>query len=277
MSTANTARGFVIFTIIGIAVASATPCEAQVSLDARSVREQAADRVIRQALQSRISVRYHEQRLGDIVSSLRQQLGINILLDERALDSVGVIPATLVTLEMTDVTFESVLEAMLKQLELSWMTRYESLVITTPEVTESNLQTRLYPVADLVLAEYEHVIYEDEQILIDTIKSIVEPQSWDDVGGPGAIAYLPNSRALIISQTRPVHDHVEGLVTTLRKVKRMQGIPDVHAAVRALDPEQFGLDEEAAKQLVSPRSPAAPQRGYTYQSGATWRVPRVHK
>lgn len=277
MSTSITARGFVVFTFIGLVLASATPSQAQVSLDARSVREQVADRAIRQALQSRISVNFQKEPLGYIVRSQGQRLGINILLDVQALDGLGIDPDTTVTLEMSDVAFESVLEAMLKQLELTWMIRHESLLITTPEEAESYLETRLYPVADLVLSEYEDAIYEDDQVLIDAIKAIVAPQSWDDVGGPGAITYYPNSRALVISQTRPVHEQVERLLTTLRKVKRMQGIVDVQSAVRSLDPEQFGLDEEAAKQLVPPRASAAPRRGYTYQPAATWRVPRVHK
>ncbi len=271
------ARGYIISSFLGLAVASTAPCDAQVSFDARPPREQAADRALRQALDSRISVRYHEERLGDIVRSLRQHLSINIVLDERALDGVGIIPGTLVTLELSDVTVESVLEAMLKQLELAWMVRHESLVITTPEETESNLGTRLYPVADLVLAEYEDAIYEEDQVLIDAIMAIVWPQSWDDVGGPGSIAYLPNVRALVCCQTRPVHEEIERLLTTLRKVKRVQGIADVQSAVGALQRDPRSEVERVDRDGASFGTAKSSRRGYTYQSDANWRLPRVHQ
>ena len=57
----------------------------------------------------------------------------------------------------------------------------------------------------------------DFDLPIDLIHSTVSPASWDDVGGPGSIAKDVPHVALIVSQTREVHEEVSELLTLLRR------------------------------------------------------------
>ncbi|MBP85988.1 MAG: hypothetical protein CMJ64_04605 [Planctomycetaceae bacterium] len=56
------------------------------------------------------------------------------------------------------------------------------------------------------------------------ITSTIQPDSWDQVGGPGAIEHEYASMSLVISQTWHVHRQIEPLLTTLREARDKQGI-----------------------------------------------------
>ena len=59
--------------------------------------------------------------------------------------------------------------------------------------------------------------------LIELVISIVESQSWDDVGGPGAIdAY---SGLVVVAQTDEVHKKVERLFDMLREAAGLEVKP----------------------------------------------------
>jgi hypothetical protein len=51
--------------------------------------------------------------------------------------------------------------------------------------------------------------------LVDLITTVVEPSSWDGVGGPGSICVFDQS--LVISQTWQVHRKIETLLADLRR------------------------------------------------------------
>lgn len=57
--------------------------------------------------------------------------------------------------------------------------------------------------------------YED---VIEVITAMIEPSSWNQVGGPGDIVVLPYARALVILQTHRVHDEIDQLLIDLRKI-----------------------------------------------------------
>jgi hypothetical protein len=51
--------------------------------------------------------------------------------------------------------------------------------------------------------------------LIETIKSTIAPTTWDDVGGPGSIAFSDFNEKLVVCQTEKVHKEIEGLLSKL--------------------------------------------------------------
>lgn len=74
------------------------------------------------------------------------------------------------------------------------------------------LTLRAYPVADLVGKE-EQV---PQAVLIRLVK-MVEPTSWDDMGGFGGIDYFPLSNSLIVRQTADVHEKIDKFLKDLRE------------------------------------------------------------
>jgi hypothetical protein len=128
-----------------------------------------------------------------------------------------------VTASGRNISLESFLKRTLSDLNLTIMVKNETLTITTIEDAQSpeNMVTKVYPVADLVRTSDGQYDFDP---LIDMITSTIEPDSWQDVGGPGSINGFDNTMSLVFSQRRDIHQQIEALLTTLRRVKRLQGI-----------------------------------------------------
>jgi general secretion pathway protein D len=62
----------------------------------------------------------------------------------------------------------------------------------------------------------------DFDTLIDLIVSTIEPTSWDEVGGPGAIEPFPTNLSLVISQREDVHEEIVDLLDQLRRLQDLQ-------------------------------------------------------
>jgi len=62
----------------------------------------------------------------------------------------------------------------------------------------------------------------DFQSLISLITDTVSPNSWDGVGGPGAIAQFEGNLSLVISNTQEVHDEIADLLEQLRREQDLQ-------------------------------------------------------
>jgi hypothetical protein len=102
-------------------------------------------------LDKETSMEFIETPLADVVGYLKDLHGVEIQLDTRALDGVGIGSDTPITRELKGVSLRSALRLMLKDLDLTYVVKDEVLQITTPEEAEANLVTKVYPVGDLVL------------------------------------------------------------------------------------------------------------------------------
>ena len=231
---------------------------AQISLGIGSAAHREAEARILRQLERRDSFVFTKMPLTEFVQQLRERFGINVVIDQKSLEDFGIDTATPISVHLRDTTLESSLNLVLDSLELSWTIRNESLVITTPEEAEYHLETRVYPVRDLVLIELERTVDADFDSLIEMITSIIEPDSWDEVGGPGAIEPVVGSLSLVISQSWRVHRQIEPLLTTLRAAREMQGI--------------------APARIGSVQLPAAkPPREYRATANSAWQRPRVYE
>jgi general secretion pathway protein D len=64
--------------------------------------------------------------------------------------------------------------------------------------------------------------YADFDTLIELITSTIAPDSWDEVGGAGAIEQFPVNLSLVISQTQEVHEQIQDLLDQLRRLQDLQ-------------------------------------------------------
>jgi type II secretory pathway component GspD/PulD (secretin) len=91
--------------------------------------------------------------LGESLRYLREYTGLNIVPDHSALSEEGVTLETPITLtEVNNVKLKTVLKLMLSQLHLSYEISDDVLMVTTPQANRSRMITRVYSVADLVIA-----------------------------------------------------------------------------------------------------------------------------
>ncbi len=58
--------------------------------------------------------------------------------------------------------------------------------------------------------------------LIELITTTVEPESWEELGGPGSIAPFSTNLSLVVSQTQEVHDRLADLLEQLRRLQDLQ-------------------------------------------------------
>jgi len=255
-------------------VAAVTSLPAQVSL--RIDAKDAGPSPLEQLLSSRVSLSSGQTSVAGLAELLRRQFPINVRLDRRALADVGLSPETTVSaFDLSNVVLEDALQDVLKECDLDFWVYDEVLVISTPEEVENNLQTRVYPVADLVIVVESARAMSDRQMddydtLIETITSTIAPDSWAQCGGAGSIEAFPASRALVVSQTREVHRQIRPLLETLRRAKTVSrslvgGRHTGHTGV--------GSRPYVPHAARSAASPALSTR-YVYRPCGTWQQPQ---
>jgi general secretion pathway protein D len=62
----------------------------------------------------------------------------------------------------------------------------------------------------------------DFDTLINLITNTIAPDTWDEVGGAGAIEEFPVNLSLVISQTQEVHEQISDLLDQLRRLQDLQ-------------------------------------------------------
>ena len=168
---------------------------------------------IEKALNSKIRLDFQEVPLEQVAAFLREQGNVNISLDRKALDAMDMGPNTPVTFKASGITLRSVLTLLLRDVDLAWTLRDKTLEITSYEALEKRIPPRVYPVSDLT---------SNSAGLASLIASLLDPESWDVVGGPASIVAdrAQGKEALVVSQTEQTHRQVASFLAVLRDVAR---------------------------------------------------------
>jgi hypothetical protein len=99
-------------------------------------------------------IKLDQVRLEDAIDFIRRVSGANIHVNWRALEGAGVSRKTLISMQLSDVPMRTVLRTMLRQAsgenQLTFYVDENVIEITTREIADSELITRVYPVEDLV-------------------------------------------------------------------------------------------------------------------------------
>jgi hypothetical protein len=89
--------------------------------------------------------------LEEVIQQLRDYYEIEIQFDRPALEDLGIDQTQPIEVNLRNISLRSALRYMLQELELTYVIENEMLMITTQEEADTRLDTRVYPVADLVL------------------------------------------------------------------------------------------------------------------------------
>ena len=106
---------------------------------------------IQSALDNEVSLTFLEEPLESAVARIQDQARIPIVIDQRALDELGLQPDIPVTIDLENVSLRSFLRLMLREYDLTYMIKDEVLQITTTDAAGDNLVNKVYPVGDLVV------------------------------------------------------------------------------------------------------------------------------
>jgi general secretion pathway protein D len=83
----------------------------------------------------------------------------------------------------------------------------------------------------------------DFDALIELIITTIEPDSWDENGGPGAVTEFATNLSLVVSQTQDVHEQIVDLLEQLRRLQDLQVTIEVRFITLADDfYERIGVD-----------------------------------
>lgn len=175
---------------------------------------------LRDKLKSNVSVNFADTPLETAIDELAKSAGSDIRLDRAALRDARIREREPVTLKLTERKLATVLEALVLDLELTWILRDGVLWMTTPDVAETFLRTAVYDVRDLCRNEDEALA------LVNAIISQADPESWDENGGVGLVnSAKPGT--LVVTHQEQVHQLVLALLETYRTALRSSKIRNV--------------------------------------------------
>lgn len=139
--------------------------------------------------------------------------GIPIRIDRLALQENAVELHAKVSIRVRKVSLYSALRWTLKQHKLAFLAEEDGLLVTTQKQFEERLSYHFYAVPELIGNPADH------DSLIETVTAVVEPDSWEELGGPGTIAPFNNGE--MVGQTQPqqvriarLFEHLEALQKT---------------------------------------------------------------
>lgn len=264
----------------------------QVSLPITDEQADTAEDRIEAALTQQVSFDFSEEPFQDAIDSIRHKTGLPILLATKKLEEAAINPDMRVTISLHNLTLEAFLRNFTRELGLTFFVRDEVLQITTPEDAGSQLITRIYPVLDLVarrtsVQESNSAVTSrtaggrggaaDYDSLIDCITTTIDPDTWDDVGGPGSIAQFDNAGVLIISQTWDVHPKIGKLLNSLRRVKGLQGLPTIAPLASVSKPVLSPDSKQDVKETTASAAAIPAVRRRVAAPQHSWQLPQVYE
>lgn len=169
---------------------------------------------------------YTDTPLHEVMSDIQQRFAIPTYIDRAALDEAGVNVDAPVTVNLHGISMQATLRMILKPLNLTYLIENEVLLITTPDKANKELVTCVYDVGDLnftvAAASKGTSPPADKSRLAEVIVDCIATDTWAKNGGGQAEVQPLGPDLLVISQTRSVHEEIQQLLNTIRKVKSEQ-------------------------------------------------------
>lgn len=176
-----------------------------------------------------------EMPLGKTLTHIAQTTKTNLMVDFSSLKKIGVTAETPVKLCLPfPLPLRDVLDYLAKQHDLAWMVKDEVLVITTCEKSKGQSYKETYYVGDLLRTSPEHsaIPFADspegrqENVLftplVDYIRTMVAPESWQEKGGDGEISEYYPTLSIIVRQQEEQHKEIVQLLKRLRAITEVQ-------------------------------------------------------
>jgi RNA polymerase sigma factor (sigma-70 family) len=211
-----------------------------VDLKSRSRSEIAIETALTTPLRN-VGLQFQGAPLSEVVDFLRSEYDIEIAIDAPALDDLGISPDDGIDVNLRNISLESALNLMLRQLDLTFIIENEVLLITSEEEALTRMETRVYPMpksSDL-----------DIDSLTQMLTRVIAPDSWvENGGGEGDIAFVGDK--VVIRQTYEVHRQINELLWQLQSDTE-EGI----SAKTLRDAEIGKADYPTGAELKAPEAP----------------------
>jgi hypothetical protein len=105
--------------------------------------QQMAAQAIQRKLDEKTEIDVAELELGQLMRDISQKHNLQIVLDPKGLETAGVSPDQLITLNLHGITLRSVLRHLLRPLNLTAVVQDETLVVTSLDCDENSATVRV--------------------------------------------------------------------------------------------------------------------------------------
>ncbi|MBN1908197.1 MAG: hypothetical protein JW818_00525 [Pirellulales bacterium] len=185
---------------------------------------------LREKLEKNVSVSLDDVPLEAAMNAVAKKAGVDIRLDTRALNDLGISRRTPVTLKLSDRKLQTVLRALTADLKLTCVMRDGVLCITSRDAAEGFLKTAVYDVRDLCRDDGE------SDALIQALMSGTGPDRWKSSGtGEGEMVSTKPGTLIVLGQEdlqMRVLDLLETYRTALRQSRpRKESVVDPNEVI----------------------------------------------
>ena len=189
-----------------------------------------------------LSEEFDQITLAEFAKFVRDLTALPVTLQLDAMLAEGLTTDTELAIHVRTVTVRQMIETALKPVALTLVIDDKQLVISTPAALSHEQVAKTYAVGDLA-ADATRI-----QALADMVTSLIAPQSWKAVGGPGEIS--TTEQALVVTQTSVVQFQVTRFLDRLRVARGLLPRGDLLGPLIDLRP----VFVQAAKALEQPVS-----------------------
>ncbi|MBY0231188.1 MAG: hypothetical protein K2W96_18055, partial [Gemmataceae bacterium] len=175
----------------------------------------AKERAIMEGLEKSTKVDLDKMGFQDALDHLRKITGLPIVVDKKALEQLGHTYDSPVTIRMDGVSARSVLKKLAGDLDMTYVIKDESVLLTSRAVASRMTVTRTYYLGDLVgivdarLDPITSQLLMQERVnaLLLMITNKVDRESWNtnNPDSVGKIAFYAPTMSLIVTQTAEFH------------------------------------------------------------------------
>ncbi|TWU31751.1 sigma-70 family RNA polymerase sigma factor [Novipirellula artificiosorum] len=188
---------------------------------------------IEQALSQSVQFDFFDMPLKEAVMKISQDHAIPMLVDDRALEEIGLSVDTPIDLSISHVSLASALNLMLNSNDLTYTVDNEVVTITTKEADESQHPLlRIYWTGELGL--------QASSGSAQLIQTLIEPDSWEVMGGTGTISLLNaedlKNSGFGIRTTYQTHRKIEQFLQSVQS-----GAKEPLTGMPAEDPNSGGM------------------------------------
>ncbi len=207
----------------------------------------AKERAIQYRLKQPISLNFKDTPLREAIQTISIQSGIQVVPDLRALQEAKVNLDAPLSGGADNINMKNALNILLKPMRLTYIIEDDVLKITTEDRTISTPIRKIYKVADLVdplpTVEGQQPRTTVEGELKELILNTIAKNSWEDMGGTGTIQYFPIEKALVVTHSQEIHEEIQLLLATLRKLQDLMVNVDVRFVHSSAEASQRLLNE----------------------------------
>lgn len=175
------------------------------------------------------SFSYAKVPLRQFLWDISSRFDLPVMIAARNLEEAAVPLDIQVTIELPKSSLRDCLRQALSEVTLSYFVNSEAVIVTVPEEIRYRFYFVAYPVHDLLELEPDV----DKRRILDLITSLVDSDSWADVGGGGSIEPLSHGW-LLVSQSEGTHAGIERFLSELRHEARSSFWPSVGLEARKM-------------------------------------------